>query len=296
MNINLPNPFEPPQEFLDEIIQTTKEYNGKKLSYLRKDRAVGRLFEEHNFFWEEWMYEIIKDLYELSTDMIDVGAHIGTQTICMERVISEGNRVHSFEPLYHSILLRNVDLTKTCVYPYGVGKNFAKYSIMIHPWNPEVEINYGASTLNPNLCDPGRVSLYYGTYGPVEIPVVPLDFIQLERKVSIVKIDTEGMEEEVLESMKTLILRDKPVIIIEIWKHRIYEFFQTEIGRFIYDIYEIYTPNSNIFHQCRVCDEDYILIPRTRTKEKKEEYYNIFNINSMVQQKQNQSDDSHLEN
>ncbi len=262
--------FVPPQEFLDEIIHSEKETFGRHLYYLRKDRAIGKLFEEYNFFWEEWVYDVVKEFYEPGKDMIDIGAHIGTQTICMERVISENGgverdeHVYSFEPIYHEILRRNINSNITHVYPYGIGEKMSEYSIMIHPWNSEEEINYGATTLNPSLCDPEKVNLYYGSYGPIEITVLPLDIIQLPHAISCVKIDTEGMEEEVLSGMRTIIIRDTPVIIIEIWKHRLNTFFTSEIGCFILEHYNVYQPNSKVFSQCVVCDEDYIFVPKKK--------------------------------
>ncbi len=272
--------FVPPPEFLQEIVQSSTENGGVRLWYLRKDKAIGRLFE-NGFFWEFWMHSVIRDLYVPGTDMIDAGAHIGTQTMCMADVLIEHEAhgtVHAFEPVYYNLVLLNTLGYKerhaelVCVYPFGVNDSSGVLRTSIHPWNSECDLNFGATALDPALCDPSKLSLYSGTYGPVDIPLVALDnarFVSqnITRRVSVVKIDVEGMELKVLKGMRRIIEEDRPCIIVEIWEQRFQTFVKSEEGATLMESYAVFKPNPDVFEQCRICNEDYIFVPKERLHE-----------------------------
>jgi FkbM family methyltransferase len=272
--------FVPPPEFLQEIVQSTTENGGFRIHYLRKDKAIGRLFEQ-GFFWELWMHSVIGDMYEPGTDMIDAGAHIGTQTMCMADIVRDSNTegtVHAFEPIYYHMVLLNTRMYKeglVSVYPFGVNDVSGMLSTKIHPWNAPNDINFGATALDPSLCDPEKISLYSGTYGPVQIPLITLDNARFEsgnitRRVSVVKIDVEGMELNVLKGMQRILEEDRPFLIIEIWEQRFKTFVESEEGKHLLDLYAVFKPNPDVFEQCRICNEDYIFVPRARAQEFKE--------------------------
>lgn len=263
--------FVPPPEFMNEIVQSTNEIAGIRLHYLRKDKALGKLFEA-GIFWELWMGSVMEHMYEPGSDMIDVGAHIGTQTICMaELACRSGGKVHAFEPVYYPMVLLNTQGYSECVnvYPFGVGETNSMISTCIHPWNSEEELNFGATSLDPSLCDPEKIALYAGSYGPVELPIVSLDNARsiITKHVSVVKIDVEGMELQVLRGMKRLIEEDRPFIILEIWKQRLQTFLESDDSNWLMTMYSMFKPNPDMFSQCKICDEDYILVPNARRAE-----------------------------
>jgi FkbM family methyltransferase len=136
-----------------------------------------------------------------------LGGNIGTTTLLMSEVLSDKCKIYSFEPIYSDILLKNVidnNLSdKVEVYPFGIGnsENLVKTrkvdfsSSQIH----------GAFSIMQNLED---------SENSFDIKIFPLDDFNFEN-VSLIKIDVENMEIEVLEGAYKLIEKCKPTILIE---------------------------------------------------------------------------------
>ncbi len=120
--------------------------------------------------------------------------------------ITEGNKIHMFEPQHDvfTILKFNTRNIPRVLYNFGLSND---YKIM----NFEVEniANMGATRLN-NIDNEKKNN-------SVNVLVTKLDNIKLENRISIIKLDVEGGEYEVLLGGKELINRDKPTILIELW-------------------------------------------------------------------------------
>jgi FkbM family methyltransferase len=214
---------------ISNLFDATKIENiflrNKTINYIKTDSCIGFVLKA-GCYWEEWMFKYIQENYLENTNMIDLGGNIGTTTLLMSEVLSDNCNVFTFEPVYHDILFKNISdnnlNNKVVIYPYGVGNEIK--SLKIKPVNLSDNINFGGLDLMVNLendCD------------SVKINIVPLDYFNFEN-VSLIKIDVENMEIEVLEGCINLIKRCKPTIIIE--SHQLNTLKQTSIFKELVNI------------------------------------------------------------
>lgn len=231
---------------MDNVIESPR-VRGRVFYTLKKDVFVGRTLQEGRY-WEEWMFDYIRKHYVPGTDMIDIGGNMGTTTLLMEEVLDRDCQVHVFEPIYHKILKKTLDAneisrSRVVLYEYGVGKTNTVVTCSVDHWGDHKNFG-GASLLTPT--EAGGLQ--------VDIPVVSIDSLRLKRKVSVVKIDVEGMELDVLDGMMGLIERDHPVILIEIWGHKRAEFDAHPVARKLMESYDLVSiPEGH---------DDYLLVPK----------------------------------
>jgi FkbM family methyltransferase len=187
----------------------TNNIRGKVVNYINNDTCIGAMIR-NGFYWELWMLKYIQTYYIKDTNIIDLGANIGTTTLLMSEVLSQNCKIYAFEPLYSDILMKNVidNNLQNCVnvYPYGVGNKCDILKIKNVDLNSKN--NFGAVSLIDRL-DTGD--------NHINIPIFPVDYFHFEN-VSLIKIDVEHMEIDVLEGSYDLIQRCKPTILIETYQ------------------------------------------------------------------------------
>ena len=183
---------------LDENLLEKINIRNKMINYIKSDTCIGVVLKK-GYYWEEWMYKYFEQNYIKNTNIIDLGGNIGTTTLLMSEVLSHNCKIFTFEPIYSDILLKNIldnNLTDNVeIYPFGVGNEI----------NLDDDLNFGAVSLTYNL--ENKDDSY-------NIKIVPLDYFNFEN-ISLIKIDVEHMEIEVLEGSLNTIKRCKPTIIIE---------------------------------------------------------------------------------
>jgi len=196
-----------------DFLQTTYIRN-RYISYIKADNvpyAIGSTLS-CGIFWENWMLKYIQENYIKNTNIIDLGAYIGTSTILMKEVLSENCKIYSFEPIFNSILSKNVKNNKLidCVeiFPYGVSNK--DYVISIKNIDMAISRNYGAVSLVKSL----ENDTVQFSDDDVKIDMCKLDNFNFDN-VSLIKINVGKMEIETLEGCINLIERCKPCIIIE---------------------------------------------------------------------------------
>ncbi len=227
--------------------------HGRSFCVLKTDLHIA--FELGNGrYWEEWMLDIFREHYYPNTDMMDIGAHIGTSALLMEEVCSNGCSVHAFEPIYHRLIshtlaLNGISPERVRVYPYAVGSETKEITTTIKNW--ALPANFGASALDHSVPVPTGAD-YFGDVH-VTLPVIKINTAVLTRRVSVIKIDVEGMEIQVVAGIKELLERDRPVVLIEIWEgpplDNFKRFMETELPS--YDLLPI--PQGK---------DDFILVPK----------------------------------
>lgn len=127
----------------------------------------------------------------LSGTAVDVGANIGNHTVWLAAVC--GMDVQAFEPYRHAKCEANVTLNRLWD------------RVVLH------KVALGEET-DVATCLGGNVM----RVGSGDIPVVTLDSFGLTG-VSLLKIDVEGMEEQVIRGGVDTISRERPVIYAEAW-------------------------------------------------------------------------------
>ncbi len=154
--------------------------------------------------WEPHIEEYIKKYTKPGSTAIDIGAHIGTQTVWMSRAVGENGKVIAIEPQpkFFRELFMNLELNSA--------------SNVYYFWGA---ISTQAGTIKlPNLKDTCEVVSLLDTttgYSEFNAPTGTLDSLEL-KNVSLIKIDVDGMEDAVLDGILETVISNKPVIIIEI--------------------------------------------------------------------------------
>lgn len=134
--------------------------------------------------------------------VLDIGANIGNHTIYWGK-ITNVEKVYSFEPIKSTFekLKVNVEINnlenKVKIYNVGVGKVLSRANI--DNYNAT---NCGASTIA--ICPNGNIE------------IITIDSLAIEDKISLIKIDTEGFELDVLKGAVETIKKHKPLIYVEI--------------------------------------------------------------------------------
>jgi FkbM family methyltransferase len=200
------------QKLIDDTFLGKNNIRNKTINYIKSDNCIG-VHIKKGYFWEEWMFQYIQKNYIENTNMIDLGGNIGTTTLLMSEVLSNNYKIFVFEPIYSDILLKNIEdnnLTdKVIIYPYGVGNKIK--NLKIKPINLSDNINFGAVSILETLEDKEDKDDSY------KIDIVPLDYFNFEN-ISLIKIDVEHMEIEVLEGCLNLLKKCKPTILIETYQ------------------------------------------------------------------------------
>lgn len=186
------------------------------ITYIKKDNVIG-FFLKNGAYWDEWMLKYFQDYYIKNTDMVDIGAHIGTTSLLMSEVITKGNVIHSFEPLFDDILELNIknNNKKNVIKLYNCGLGEDNYQINKPIVNRNIENNFGGY----------NIALFHDGYrqeypeNTEKIKIRTLDSFNLTN-ISLIKIDVEGYELNVLQGAnETLRKNNFPTILIEIWEN-----------------------------------------------------------------------------
>lgn len=216
-----------PEPLPDASDLSVIEMRGKKVNLLRFGLTLTNFFFVKKVWWEIDLLDTFKKYYIPHTNMIDIGANIGSHTLLMSEIISDDSVIFSFEPVYGDIVQRNIIdnnlQDKVCLFTQGLGKK-----------NENITINV-MDRMKPNNF--GMVSIVKKIENtPIKriIGVIALDTLGLTN-ISVMKIDVEGMEKDVLEGARQTILKSLPAIVIEIWPSEMNAFIESDIGRFLKD-------------------------------------------------------------
>jgi FkbM family methyltransferase len=173
--------------------------------YNRNDQFVGRGLDLYGQ-WCEFEIQLLRQFIKPGDTVIDAGANIGTHAIAFADLVGPTGRVHAFEPQRRNfhMLAGNVALNaldNVVCHQQAVGD--ADREIALPPLPPpDVPFNFGALSLSRVAADGERV------------PLVTLDSLQLSA-CRLIKIDTEGMEPQVLDGARDLIGRCRPLLYVE---------------------------------------------------------------------------------
>lgn len=186
---------------------------------IANDEYIGPCIAQ-GYEWDGWMRSDIQRYYKEGTDIIDIGANIGYNTL----MFSDYGPVHSFEPVYYKIVDININSNnlKNNVYVYSCAlSNVECETSMYIPelgCQHENKINYGGTSLYAHK-----------ELGNQKINVVckRLDDVY-KGTPSIIKIDVEGHELQTLEGALNTIKTHMPMMLIEI-----HDYETSEIPKFL---------------------------------------------------------------
>lgn len=151
---------------------------------------------------------------------IDIGANIGTHTISMMDGVYPNGMIIAFEPQLEISNCLNktlIELNKIKKSKYKTG-NFIISNYLVSNKNTTIEFvtdGTGRSRI------PIKGTRYTKHWEKIYKKTISLDSFLKNKKIPricLIKIDVEGHEFEVLEGAEKIIITNKPVIYLEIWK------------------------------------------------------------------------------
>ncbi len=174
-----------------------------QMLYNIHDQYIGKSLDAYGEF-SQGEVEIFQQLVQPKMVVVEVGANLGAHTLFLAERVGPLGQVWAFEPqrILFQTLCANLALnsvTNTHCFQQAVG---AAPGMIYVPM-----IDY---TQSNNF---GGLELGAFTQGE-PTPVVTLDSLQLLR-CHMIKIDVEGMEQQVLEGARQTISRHKPVVYLE---------------------------------------------------------------------------------
>jgi FkbM family methyltransferase len=177
---------------------------------------------KYGLLYREWI--LIKSELKNTRRAIDVGANIGVFSYHFSKKFDV---VESFEPQpYITNMLQEYAKNHGDIRIHSLGLSNREGQIKFYvPMSARGRLYTGLASVN----DPK------GCRKEIDIAVIRLDDLDL-KEVDLIKIDVEGHELEVLEGAKYTILRDKPLLFIEIEQRHLLGKDITSILKYICDL------------------------------------------------------------
>jgi len=148
-------------------------------------------------------FELFEDLIESAFVVVEVGANIGAHTVGLSALVPEGS-VLAFEPqsFCYEFLETNININSirnVTTFDVALGK-YAQ-QMYAPTYSRDAFVNWGGISLGARTRNSEAVSVVRGS------SLVPwVDFL---------KVDVEGMEQEVLEGLEETVIKAKPILYIE---------------------------------------------------------------------------------
>lgn len=172
----------------------------KRIHYARQIR-------KDVFLTDEPEYGLLPQLVSPGDWVVDVGANVGHYTKRLSELVGDHGRVLAFEPIptTFSLLSANVQL-------------FAHPNVSL--FNAAVsdhidEVGMSVPNFASGLTNYYEAHLSSGADRALSVLTLPLDSLEIQHRIALVKIDAEDHESNVLAGMRNLIARDHPILIVE---------------------------------------------------------------------------------
>lgn len=149
-------------------------------------------------FFEAEILDYLAEHHHDQKHIVDIGANIGNHSVFFANFLSY-TKITCFEPIP-----TNFDLLVKNMAPY-LNVFTTQVALSDHIKKLRMHLNqdnYGASKVDKD--------------GPIYVSAKTLDSLRLA-DVTLIKIDVEGHEPQVLAGAKNTIDRDKPLVLIEDW-------------------------------------------------------------------------------
>lgn len=162
-----------------------------------KGEALSDHIDLHRDYFEEDILNYLSDKHPVNEVIIDVGANIGNHTVYFAQYL-EYSQIIAFEPVpaNFKILRENTKRFPNIQLRYqAVGAERKMVRMLANAGN------MGASEINPE--------------GDINVMQVRIDDLLLRDKVTLMKIDVEWYEPQVLLGAANIIETDKPLILVE---------------------------------------------------------------------------------
>lgn len=166
---------------------------------------------------EPWMLELLKKIFELkSGPFIDVGVNLG-QTLIQAKSLDLNRRYVGFEPnpncsFYLEHLIKANNFSDCMLVPAGI---FTQDSLMKLDLYCD-DITDSSASIVSNFRDSGGKNRIYRS---IIVPVFRFETIDEALHINdfdVLKVDVEGAELEVLITLRNALIKNNPIIILEV--------------------------------------------------------------------------------
>jgi FkbM family methyltransferase len=173
------------------------------LLYNQFDKYVGGSIAAYGEF-SEGEAAMFSQLVGQGHVVVEAGANIGAHTVYLAKLVSEQGAVFAFEPqrIVFQTLCANIalnQLVNVVTRQQGLGRQFGE--MVLPNVDPRVENNFGGLSL---------LSKGAGE----KVGIVTIDSLGLQR-CNLIKVDVEGMEEEVISGAVNTIAKFRPLLYLE---------------------------------------------------------------------------------
>ena len=167
--------------------------------YIQRFWLCGELYEREEF-------EVIRRIAPAGAVCLDIGSDVGNHAVFMAKVM-QASKVYCFEAL-------------------SVCCELLQINSLLNQCSEILDCSYLGLALGAEV-ETARAIIPQGNIGATRftsdrqldatsVPVLPLDCLNINEKIDFVKIDVEGAELDVLDGMKQLIERCRPLIFVEV--------------------------------------------------------------------------------
>jgi FkbM family methyltransferase len=172
--------------------------------YNRFDTYIGRSIEHYGEF-SEYEVDLFRQLLQANDTVVEVGSNYGTHTLPIARLVGPNGFVHAieaqrivFQALCATIALNNLG-NVSC---YQVAAAAEAGHFFIPQFSYAEEQNYGGMEIDREVSGE-------------RISAVKLDDLVTVSTLRLIKIDAEGMEQQVIAGAARLIERHRPLLYVE---------------------------------------------------------------------------------
>lgn len=170
----------------------------------KNDMYIGKGLQKYGE-WSEGEVVLFKQICQPGGVVVEVGANIGVHTVVLAQLVGKSGRVIAFEPqhLVFQTLCGNIAINSLQnVECFNCGVASTAGTLFIPSPAPDQTNNFGGIRMNDQ--QRGR-----------QVPVVTLDQVFNQPRLNLIKIDVEGMEQDVIKGAAGLINKFKPVLYVE---------------------------------------------------------------------------------
>ena len=212
---------------------------------------IGQTLEEYG----EWSYveiELLSQLIKPGNVVLDIGANIGTHTLSFAKFVQSEGFVFAFEPqrIAFEFLCANVLLNNLVnVFPLNAAVSDSMGEIMVPVINPMSVSNTGAF----------KISGY--SMGD-SVRQLTIDSLTLAR-CNLIKIDVEGMENNVIAGARKTILQHRPALFVENNGYGNSQDLIKQILEMNYNCWWVFSPdvNPNVPFNPEINDKNMLCLP-----------------------------------
>lgn len=219
------------------------------LAHVADDYIPTKIVREEKYYELDFLKALAR-LHNPDTLILDVGANIGNHTLYFSLVC--GAKVVAFEPEPHNVLCLelNVHLNNVAdqvtVHRCALGREFGAAALTM-----TLDANYGSFS----AAFKSELTRSSGGNGLVfSVPVRAMDEVlaehHLDKAVSLLKIDVEGMEIEVLQGAVSTIRRWTPFIACECVDQVTFEKVEGFLSTFGYSVAVVFNATPTFIFIC----------------------------------------------